>query len=130
MNTANRITICRSSIIFLALSVGLTVFFGLSGVSLALQKKFDPSKTYCGCQCTGAHDHADLYWEKVGACSGANGKACSFNSSIEGGNLVPGKLSNCMECKADASGGLLCGGRSIAPGTVLPIPPPGGMQRK
>jgi hypothetical protein len=113
---------------FVVWIVGLAVLLGSSTVTLALKKRFDPSKTYCGCHCAGGGGSEELYWEKVGACSGANGKNCSYTGY--GGKLVPGKLDSCMECKPDADGmGMLCSasGVHMAPGGVSPVVPNAGV---
>ena len=116
---------------FVVGTLGLAVLLGSSAVSLALPKLI-AGKTYCMCGCYSKEGgNRDLGWEKVGACSLANGKACSFTF---GGKKVSGKLQDCSQCTADAQG--VCvysSGRVYGPTgefEVAPSPPPTVPPRK
>jgi hypothetical protein len=129
--------------VFVVGTLGLAVLLGSSAVSLALPKLIG-GKTYCLCTCFSkqTQQREDLGWEKVGGCSGANGKACSFTS---GGKKVSGELLGCWQCTADANSGCTAsgasayrapGGLTVAPGDTPPspttpsdkLPHPGGIQ--
>jgi hypothetical protein len=131
MNTARRIPMCRSSILFLALTVGLAVLFASSGVSLAVPK--DPIYNTCMCACmapvgqgfggilTGIRNTAGL------PCEAYNNKTCNEESAD--GVMTTG---NTKFCQGDKSGGTKV---ILAPSTgqnapVLQQTPttPGGMR--
>ena len=85
---------------FVVWTLGLAVLLGSLGVSLARQRVKGSLGCSCACQwgggvggCTG-----DLYWDKVGECSGAEGKNCSYTQN---GKTYKGKLADCMECVND-----------------------------
>jgi hypothetical protein len=133
---------------FLVGTVGMAVLFGSPAVTQALPKLV-LGKTYCWCRCYSKESGnvQDLAWEKVGACSGANGKKCSFK---RGGQTIQGKLEGCEQCTVKTTEGVceFLGGRAyqatrgfdltVAP-EVAPPPPtprpgkaprPGGIQTK
>jgi len=106
--------------------LALTIFLTLPNSSSALPK-FVAGKTYCGCSCawgTGTNGGSgDLYWEKVGTCSLANGKKCSYT---DGAGTHQGTLNSCMECQPDGNGGALCSASSpLASGAISPTSPAG-----
>jgi hypothetical protein len=103
--------------------VGLTLLLGLPAIGSA-EPNFVAGKTYCGCTCvysdsTGSGT-GDLYWEKVGACSLANNRNCSYTN---GSGTHRGRLTQCMECTANGIGGASCSVSSplaSMPGTISP----------
>ncbi len=109
-------------------TVGLAILAGLLTSALALPK-LKTGVTYCGCECSyrnksGAWTSGNLYWEKVGACSLAENKACKYTDST---GTYAGTLRSCMDCQADAAGGILCqrqGSRIQRPDGVIMNKPP------
>lgn len=124
----NRQRIVKLSVVWV---LGLTVLLGSAAIAMALVK-FEPGKTYCYCSCRSGGGVKGLYWERVGACGGANGKNCSFKNPI--GQTEQGKLDSCQKCDSNSIGGFSCvpeamsqefggmskGGDSRDPGTVRP----------
>jgi hypothetical protein len=104
-------------------TLGLTVLFGSSGVSLALPK-VRGGHTYCKCACQNATGgYATLYWEKVASC-GVSGRSCTFNNPKDNNQLEQGTLKSCEQCAGDANGNLMsCTAAMIQqPGQIEPLP--------
>jgi len=128
----NRQSIVKVCVVWM---LGLAVLLGSSGVSLALFKRFEANKRYCGCECANSTGFNNLYWEKVASCS-LNGRKCTFNNPTNGMRLEQGTLRSCMDCvgDADGSGGALCtakvtpGELSLTPGDLTIAPESGTSQ--
>ena len=129
MSTISRITTPRSSILFLALTVGLAVLFGSSDVSLALQK--DPIYNKCACGCrdpAGFGEILDGISNTAGvACSAYDGKPCTITNAD--GTTSTGHTMGCVGDKAGGTRATI--GPSLGPNApVLQQTPttPGGMR--
>ena len=114
---------------FVVGAFGLMVLLaGSAAVSVALPLKAVPGQTRCQCGCQTAKDSKDLDWAKTGSCN-SNGKNCSatFDS---GKTLLPGKLVNCAECKAEDGGWRCVPVSAISGGMRLPSGSLGTFQRQ
>jgi len=99
MNTVSRITICRSNILFLSLTVGLGIVMGLPGISLAEPKQ---GSTYnqCACLCDGpTGGEIDVITNSGGfGCDAYNSQTCNYTDPKTGG-VNTGKEKYCTGFK-------------------------------
>ncbi|GEM_PF-5673971 len=114
--------------------LGVVVLLGSLAVTFA-KPRFQVGKTYCQCACRWGSGSGNLYWEKAGACSLADGKSCTYKDYL---GDHKGTLDSCLECKPYSETGVVCGGRQIQapdgqivapPGDIAPprpTAPPGG----
>jgi len=120
MNTIGQITTSRRSTMFLALTVGLAVFFGSSDVSLALQN--DPIYNQCACACVLPGESFGVIDEVSNTagvpCGAYNNKTCNVEDPQTGG-IRTGTLKYCGGFKP---GGIKGMGRVRPPiGTNPPV---------
>ena len=104
-----RITILRNTVL------GLLFLGTLLGQAIPAQAvpKGTSTKKYCGCTCATNAGNGFLYWEKVGQCSLADGKACKWKNAA--GRQGTGTLHSCIDCTRDEGGGFTCRNQSLAP---------------
>jgi len=81
-------------------TVGI-VFLGSVLVASAAPPRPLEGKTYCMCNCATSIGVRDLGWEKVGACSSANGRKCSTKQD---GKTYSGTLNSCWQCTGTGDG--------------------------
>lgn len=76
----------QGNILFLALSVGLTLWIASPGVSVALQKK-DAIYNECACACDGPTGGGIIDIRNTGgfSCGAYNGKTCNYEDPATGG---------------------------------------------